>query len=78
MVGWSCDLLCLLLQAERAAQEALAEFGGSGLGSMSVRKIDLRKKLNREAEKMKEDEKKAVNEPQPKRPRTRLAEVSSL
>lgn len=63
--------LCLFLQAERATQEALALFGGSDLGSMAVRKVDLRKQLKREADKMKEDKKREVEEPQAKRPRTR-------
>ena len=54
--------------------EALASFGGSDFASMPVRKIDLKKRLKREAEEMKKEQEKEAGEegpPQPKRPRTR-------
>jgi hypothetical protein len=63
------------IQAERATREALASFGGTGLGSIAVRKIDLHNQLKREAEKMKDGEKAedGVEDgpPAAKRPRTR-------
>lgn len=65
--------ICMFPQAEKAAKEALASFGGSGLGSIPVRKIDLRRQLKREAEEMKEKEKQEGKGA--KRPRTRYGWV---
>ena len=55
-------------QAERARLEALASFGGADLGSVRVRKIDLRAELKRKAEEQKE-ELAEDGQPPPKRTR---------
>ena len=44
-------------QAQRAAMEALASFGGTDLSSMQVKKRDLKTELKREAEKLHKEEK---------------------
>ena len=49
--------------------EALASFGGSDLGSVSVKRRDLRDELKRETEQLKSRD--AVPEGSSKRPRTR-------
>lgn len=51
--------------------EALASFGGSDLGSVSVKRRDLRDELKRETEQLKSQD--AVPEGSSKRPRTRWA-----
>lgn len=58
-------------QAQLAAMEALASFGGSDLGSVNVKRRDLREELKRETEVLKSQE--AVPEDSTKRPCTRWA-----
>ena len=58
--------------------EALASFGGSSFDSMSVKKVDLRIKLKREADQRKRREEGGGEEPQAKRPRTRYVPYASL
>ena len=61
----------MVFQAQLAAMEALASFGGSDLGSVSVKRKDLRDELKRETELLKSQA--AIPQDSTKRPPTRWA-----
>ncbi len=58
------------MQAQRATVEALSSFGGCGLSSIPVRKIDLRFELEAEKKKKRELEQVGEDNPESKRPKT--------
>lgn len=58
-------------QAQRAAMEALASFGGTDLSSMQVKKRDLKTELKRDAEKLREEEKEEGEDKQVETRKTR-------
>ena len=65
------ESVCTACQAQLAAMEALASFDGSDLGSVNVKRRDLRDELKRETELLKSQD--ALPEDSTKRPRTRWA-----
>ena len=71
MICFIGNPVCTVYQAQLAAMEALASFGGSDLGSVSVKRRDLRDELKRETELLKSQD--AVPEDSTKRPHTRWA-----